>query len=97
MDLTLALTNQCLTSISKSFVMISSTTNVDMTLSTDDAYAKFSEILKRYEVIECRNRASILSWCASTFILLHHRSLRGVGHCAVVIGERGVISYATIS
>ena len=53
-------------------------------------HKKFSLILKRYKVIECRGRVNILSWCASMLILLHRGKLRGVGHCAVVIGERGV-------
>ena len=90
MDLTITMNHQSLTNIPASFVMTSSTPNIDMTLSTDDAYCKFSQILKRYKVIECRGRVNIVNWCASMLILLHQGKLRGVGHCAVVIGERGV-------
>ena len=73
----------------KSSFILTSSSVVRSELSISKAFIRFKAILDEQQVITCSNRIQFISWCATTFVALYQNKLHGVGHCAIVVGERG--------
>ena len=58
-------------------------------LTVNNSYAELTRILSENKVIVCTSRVKFLNWCAWTIVALFQGLLHNVGHCAIVIGERG--------
>ena len=83
---------QCLSlgpTSSKSSFVYSSVSTVKSATSATDAYALLTDILHKRKVVICSTRRDFIRWCANSFTALTQGQLRGVGHCAIVVGERG--------
>ena len=83
---------QCLSlgpTSSKSSFVYSSVSTVKSATSTTNAYALLTDILHKLKVVICSTRRDFIRWCANSFTALTQGQLRGVGHCAIVVGERG--------
>ena len=89
MDFTTNLQCLSLGPTSKSSFVYSSGSTVKSETSTSDAYALLTDTLRKLKVVICSTRRDHIRWCANSFMALTVGQLRGVGHCAIVVGERG--------
>ena len=75
--------------LKSSFVLGSKTIDKSQ-ISMSDAVKNLKGILRTHAVVLCSARLKFINWCASTFVALCLGELRGVGNCAIVVGERGI-------
>lgn len=74
--------------LKSSFLLSSKTADMSQ-ISVSDADKNLKGILRTYEVVLCSTRLKFINWCATKFVELYLEELRGVGNCAIVVGERG--------
>ena len=93
MDLTLALETLSIAVIPNSekscFLLHSLSSTRSPQLTVDNSYTELAKVLGQNGVIVCATRISFFQWCAWTIVALCEGLLHNVGHCAIVIGERG--------
>ena len=93
MDFTLALETLSIAVIpnceKSCFLLHSSSSTRSPHLTVANSYSELIKVLGQNGVVVCATRASFFQWCAWTLVALCLGLLRDVGHCAIVIGERG--------